>query len=259
MQEHLDKSANMIFYTQVLPSMIQGYHGSYFYYGFGDEVAVRSIMNALAHHLEQKGDLEGIEHIRNAKIHFRLDVTRQLRATILELDGASVEPECNLLAIVYYHEEDGSKKVRYLTSELYYDGSYGLCEMTGGKHLNYGSKYGNIVSVDDMWHAVLNVIPEISLHPESLLGWHYHEAHHITSLVDIRLDIPSSIKRYLKQYDQEPRVYTGDNGVHYYMLHSKVPEGGFMLFRKGEDGSFISATLEDRKIALSLGNKPVGA
>lgn len=259
MRERASKSANMAFYVQVLPRLIASDNGAYFYYGFGDESAMRVIIKTLADYLDNQKGIEGVDNIRKASIHFRLDPARQIRSTILEIPGASFEPECNFIAIVYAPEEGGGKKLRYLSSELYEDGSFILCEKVADRHVNYGHNYGDIRSVDDMWDAILKIIPETSIHPESLLGWHYHEEHHVTSLVDIRLDIPSSIERYLKQYDQEPSTYTGDNGVHYYMLHSNVPEGGFMLFRKGEDGRFISATLEDREIALSLGNKPVGA
>ena len=143
--------------------------------------------------------------------------------------------------------------MRYLTSELYYDGSFGLCEMTGGKHLNYGSKYGNIIGVDDMWDAVLNVIPEVKMHPKARLTWHYDAVHHVTTLVDVRLDDPSTIEKRIKAYELDLMLYTDDHGVEFYRLCSK--EGvGFLLFRAGEDTDFLSATLEDRDFAISLGN-----
>ena len=85
----------------------------------------------------------------------KIDREHRIIGIVLELPDAKVEPECNFVCLCFPLEDKGP---RYFESELYSDGSFGLCSRDmRGTHSNHGFIGGDIKTAEDMWNAVVEV------------------------------------------------------------------------------------------------------
>ena len=255
--ERVKKSANVAFYVYGLPLLMRFGNGRLVYYAFGNRGPVRFHIRSVSASFSRNDTLVGAEKLKASRIYFRLDVKHQIRATIIRIPGAEFEPEANYAAFVFYPkwERGQIKEKRYFTSEIYSDGTFGLCEIKDGVHSSHSNVARDIRTVDDMWNAIKALaVPDAALEPNSILAWHNQPDQGIVILVDFIIGDEESIEYRLKSYHETPESYVGDNGVHYCILRSKE-SNDFLLYRQGDDPLSSNALLEDREIALSLGKK----
>ena len=137
----------------VFLKMLPGYFAKY--HGQGEKA--RRIIDINVTRSKEAG-LTGTDRLAATKIHYREVPEKRIKATILEIPGPYLEPEPNILALVYAPKEDYEQLYYYL-SEYYENGWFGLCEQkSDGTHLNYGFSGGDIRTVDQMWQACLDLV-----------------------------------------------------------------------------------------------------
>ena len=148
--EYISKSANYQFCNRYLPSIYFRYTDD-FKDCFSKNEALSQNLNRLLNMMYKDGlDIEPLTHMETT---VRLDIYRDVIGVIIELPNPSVEPECNYV----FFGKFGETPV-YFESELYSDGTFGLCARNkNNMHINYGSVGGNIETMEDMWNAVLEI------------------------------------------------------------------------------------------------------
>lgn len=236
---HGDKgSANFFFCQEAIYQMLIK-DPLNFYVSFGTEENVRKYCLDYPFFLldQRKENLFGVEEVKNLKIHFKLDSLVRLRAIIFELSNAELEGDCNFAAVVF----GGGIGSSILLSELYADGSYGLCEVaTEQQHNNFGDSYGDIRDIDDMWDAIQKRggIPNDI---DKFLNWRYNPESDFYVLVENRFED-----------DKAPEILGVeinsiilDDGRIYTLYHNKE-KNLYYLVKSDEFDGLTGVELEDK-------------
>ena len=96
-----------------------------------------------------KNDGYDVELLREVDATARIDRGKKVIAIIFSLPNPKLETECNFVSTAFFESD-----LKYFESELYNDGSFGLCGRDAkGNHINYG-KCEDIKTFNDMWTAI---------------------------------------------------------------------------------------------------------
>ena len=150
LQKKLKVSANYHFSNEYLPSL-------FFFkpFAFADALTdgkkVAQLLTIVFDVMKKDG--YDIKPLLKTGFRAKLDKEKKVVGLIFELPKPELETECNFVATVFFDMEP-----RYFESELYDNGSFGLCgrDKDGG-HLNFGSTGGNIKTTDDLWNAIVSM------------------------------------------------------------------------------------------------------
>ena len=149
-QKKLSESVNYKFCNMYLPSLFF-YKPEIFIGAITDGKKAYQILTVIFDIMKKDG--LDITPLMNTIYRGRVDSTKKVAGIVFELPNPKLELECNFVAIVFFDKEP-----QYFESELYDDGTFGLCGRSkDGNHINYGKTGGDIRTYDDMWSAIISM------------------------------------------------------------------------------------------------------
>lgn len=147
----LKQSVNYQFCNNYLPGLLF-YKPEIFVICFKDNDLIYKLLELVVAAMKEDGFTA--DKYKTLKCDFRVDRDKRIAGIVIEIPDAEIEPECNYVCVCY-----NDKDPRFFESELYEEGTYGLCSRNKeGMHLNHGGIGGDIRSADDMWNAVTEVL-----------------------------------------------------------------------------------------------------
>ena len=149
-KEVAKKSSNYYFCNHYLPDIYFNYTND-FEECFTDSHKLAECIGRILAIMREDGF--DITPLANMKPFPKLDRIKRVLGIILELPTPNVEPECNFVFFGFFDMEPV-----YFESELYGDGTFGLCGRDKNRrHINYGNQGGDIKTIDKMWESVVSL------------------------------------------------------------------------------------------------------
>ena len=147
---HLKGSVNYHFCNRYLPSLFFG-KPLLFAKCIFEKVDFNDVLTIILEVMKADGfDVSSLSTVSFTKM---VNKEKRIAGIVIELPHPKYETECNFVCLTFV---DTSPK--YYESEFYDIGFFGLCGRDDkGGHINYGRRFGDIRSCDDMWKAVIQI------------------------------------------------------------------------------------------------------